>query len=401
MKRILLYILVISFLLSGCTAKHVDETAADLPTDGSAIQNEPISVIPESTTPVYMQQPMIAISMPLVTEYTSNNDAVVYYYTYQDIYLSLQDQQVADTIIINFLNRLDQAHRVSQDLAQHASDTYSASSTWNPYFMEYIYSPTRIDSSVLSLFGRNVIYTGGQHAELEGIAANYNMITGEVLTLGSILCHIDAVADLCSLTIERLSESEGTLSLFKDYTQVVTQRFLRDASYDEDWYFTKDGLVFYFAPYEIAPYTSGVITVEIPYDKLTNIIEDEFFPAETDFSEGKIIATTLSEINLDNFTQITELQLNSDGEHIFLYCEGLVRNVQIKAGELNEGGADFLPKCTVWAAATLSPGDGVAIQTHISDTQPTIQLSYYTGNEYVVQYISQSGNDGSILLTAP
>ena len=402
MKKLLPYIIALSILLCGCAPSAVDEIPTELPSNHDAALSEPTTTdsdLPlDDDAPIYWQQPMISVSMPLVTEYTTINDTDIFYYTYQNIYLSVQDQQIADSIIINYLNRLDRTRAFSQDLAQQATEAYSDGDTWNPHFLEYVYSPTRIDAGVLSLYGRNVIYSGGQHAEQEGISINYNMLTGEVLTLGSILCHADVIDELCALTTEALDELVGTLSLFEDYPEVVAQRFTRDPSYDEDWFFTKTGLAFYFAPYEIAPYTSGVVTVEVPYEKLTGIITDEFFPAETDNSEGNVIGTTLSEIDIDSFTQIAELELNPDGEQIFLYCDGIVRDVQIETGKWDANNTNFLVDCTVLSTATLSPGDGITIRAQISDTLPTLKLSYYTGSDCVEQFILYNATDGTVIL---
>lgn len=402
MRKLLPYIIVLAILLCSCSSSTANEIPTELPSVPSVTLSEPASEennLPlEDATPVYLQQPMISVSMPLVTEYTTVNNTDIFYYTYQNIYLSVQDQQIADSIIIDYLNRLDRTHAFSQDLSQQATETYSDGNTWNTHFLEHTLSPTRIDAGVLSLYGHKVVYTGGQHAEQEGISANYNMLTGEVLTLGSILSHADVMDELCALTTEAFDELTSTLSLFEDYPEVVAQRFTRDPSYDEDWFFTNDGLAFYFAPYEIAPYTSGVVTVEIPYEKLIGIITDEFFPAETDYSEGTVIATTLSEIEIDSFTQIAELELNFDGELIFLYCDGLVRDVKIETGKWDESNTNYLVDCTVFSSTTLSPGDGITIQAHISDTQPALKLSYRTGNDYVEQFILQKGIDGTIVL---
>ena len=35
---------------------------------------------------------------------------------------------------------------------------------------------------------------------------------------------------------------------------------------------TRDGLIYYFNPYEIAPYVAGIIQVRVPYEELRLIL---------------------------------------------------------------------------------------------------------------------------------
>lgn len=404
MKKTVLLLVVIALLLCSC-GKTSNEPEVTIPTQviapSTSEVTEPTAIenveIPDED-PVYTQQPMAAVSMPIHTEYVTDGDTTVYYYTYQDIYVNVQDQQVADTIIIDYLNRRDQFSILSQSLAKDAEKAFNGNTNWNPHFFESVYSPTRADLGVLSLFGHNVIYAGGNHPELECIAANYNMITGEVLTLGSILCSESSIEPLRKLVTDQMAEQKERYSLFADYADTVQQRFSREASYDEDWFFSTNGLCFFFAPYEVAPYISGIVTVEVPYSMLTGIISDEFFPAETDGSTGTVLAQQLAKANIEGFTQIAEVPLSEVGEQVFLSCDGLVRNVRLDYGYWNEDGSVYSVQATVFASHTLSPGDGILVTTDIPDTMPTLRLSYDSGTEQISVFISQSGEDGSILL---
>ena len=406
MKKVLIILIIFSILLCGCTrpgnssdnVDHVTVPETSEPIVTESLEPDTEETVSDHKEPVYSQQPMVAVSLPTTTQYTMVDDTPVYSYTYQNIFLSVQDQQVADDVIVDFLNRADRNHAVSQDLADHACDLYNGEEDWVPYFFESIYSPTRIDLNVLSLFGHNVIFTGGNHPQQECMAANYNMVTGEVLTLGSILCNEESIKPLRDLVEKTAAEQKEDLRLFDEYADIISQRFMREASYDEDWYFSENGLCFFFAPYEIAPYTSGIIHIEVAYSDLVGIIDDAFFPAEEDFSEGSVYASKLDDTDIDSYTQITEVILHEDGELILLRCDGLVRNLRVDLGTWSDDGTVYTAEATVLASATLSPGDGIMIQAQIPDVLPTHRLSYRTANQEVVQFISQSGKDGSIIL---
>lgn len=403
MKRILIVTLAIMLLLSGCRQAAEPTEPLNNETISEITETEPphsqAEDVTEPAAPVYTQQPMVAVSVPVVYESTQADDGTtVSNYSYQNIHLVVQDQQIADAVIIDFLNRQDEHHATAQFVSDQALSDYNGDPDWAPYFYEAIYSPMRVDYSVLSLYSKTAIYVGGSRPQVECTAANYNMITGDVLTLGSILCNVDSLGSLCDLVIQNMALLEETAQLYDDYPNIVRQRFTREESFDEDWFFTETGLDFYFAPYEVAPYISGVVTVEVPYSELSGIIADEFFPAEADLSEGLVYAQLLAETDLQDFTQIAEVPISSVGELIFLYCDGLVRDVRLEVGSWNESGTQFTPDYTVFATHALTPGDGITVQTDIPDVVPNLRLSYCSGGETITTFISQSGKDSTILL---
>ena len=407
MKRVFALLLVITLVLCGCKGS-VEETVPlteptpTLPQNPTEPMPEPTETVPETIPHVYEQQPMVAASMPVITQHTTSEEGnTIFTYTHQNLHLTVQDQQVADYIIIDYLNRLDAYHATAEAISQLAASRYTDGTGWNPYFCEYLFEPTRVDHSVLSLFGSNIIYTGGNHPDHECLAANYSMVTGDVLTLGSILKNADAIEPLCTLAIAHAEKIAQSMNLYSDYADIIQQRFSRDESFDEDWYFTEAGLCFYFAPYEIAPYISGVVSVEIPYEELTGILSDDYFPAEEDLSMGSVQAQLLSEVHLDEYTQIAEVTTDVGGEQILISSEGLIRDVQIQYGTWDESGTEFTVKATIFSTYTLSPGDGIMLETFIPDTLPNLRITYRSGSEQITQYISQSGKDGSIILLDP
>ena len=39
---------------------------------------------------------------------------------------------------------------------------------------------------------------------------------------------------------------------------------------------TEEGIVFYFNPYEIAPYAGGIVEYKIPYDSLKDVLNKNY-----------------------------------------------------------------------------------------------------------------------------
>lgn len=404
MKRFLSILLLLTLLLTGCAQEPVETTPSTTATTTQP-ETEPVTettqapTVETTLTPVYTQQPLFAVSVPAVREYlTADDNSVIFRLTYQSMRLVMQDADVADAIILDYLNRVDRASAAGTGIKSQAETDSAGNAFRGPYLCDTLYSPTRIDSSVLSLYGTSVLYSGSSHPDYSCFAANYNMITGDVLTLGSILTHTDSVDTLCDLTIEQLDAMAEEYFLYDDYREVARMRFAGEESYDEDWYFSSGGLCFFFPHYEIAPYTSGIITVEIPYEKLSGIVDDAFFPPERDMSLGQVLAVRGSEADTSQFTQIAEISVDQGGEKIFLFADGAVQDLRMDVGSWDDSGNHFTAEYTCFAASTLTPGDAIALEAFIPDTMPNLRLTYRSGEQTVCIYISQSGEDGSIIL---
>lgn len=336
-------------------------------------ENEDLQIDQESQS-VIMQQPLVAVSVPSITEETCSDDGTrLFQYTYQNMTLVLQDPDVAEKIIIDFLGRIDNTRTTAESTALAAKNAYTSSENWIPYLYHITYSPVRIDSGVLSLFGADVVYNGAFHPERTGISANYDLITGDVLTLASIMNYNASLNMICELVLSGLTEMHESNYLYSNYEETVNQRFSIDASQDESWYFTQTGLCFYFSPYEIAPYSSGIVTVEIPYDKLTGIIRDEYFPPERSNSEGTIQITPFEEANLSEFKEIAEIIENKEGNMYLLHTEKSVQDIRIIVSNATSS-------YTIFAAYGLSPGQAVVIQAD-ANTLPDMILSYKSGGQ--------------------
>lgn len=387
MKKILIIILLLT-MLTGCTATQEPvQTEAIIPTEVVAeeqvSETAPPAVSETEPEPEATQLPMVAVYMPMrVDSLTDDSGKLIYRSKTQSMQLTLRDPDVADKIIIDYLNRVD-SHREGIESVKQASQNTGTDDPYAlAYFYDVIYSPTRIDHNVLSLYGESASYSGGNHPQRVCTPANYNMVTGDVLTLGSILYHIDAKSTLIDLVIKSLDEIAEEKYLWDGYDAAVRNRFGRDESFDEDWFFTDEGLCFFFSPYEIAPYTSGVIIAQIPYSELTGVIDDDFFPPEEDICSGDVIAVPMSSDNMDQFTQIAEVTVDKDGEMFFLYTTGTVRNLEIQTITAYDDVTQDTAEQTIFATYTLSPGDAIMLKVNpVFDDSFSIKLSYESNGE--------------------
>ena len=146
MKKWICLILAASLalLLLGCRRKDKTPPATDHnPTTATGQQNN---------DPADEKVDLIAVSVPAVTEDTAADDGtVVFQYTYQHMSLVLDKPDVADKIILDFLNRVDSTKESATTTATSAKTAYDGNKNWTPYLYHVTYSPMRIDHKVLSL----------------------------------------------------------------------------------------------------------------------------------------------------------------------------------------------------------------------------------------------------------
>lgn len=357
--------LILSLLMTFTACKQNQEAPDTQNTSASAESTSAETTLPNEPADV-QQKPMSSVFVPSTVDNTKAEDGtVVFTYEHQNMSLTTQDPEVADKIIIDFLNRVDKTLGPAEDLSTQAISEYNGQENWIPYLYRISYEPTRIDQGVLSLFGDLAIYSGGPHPNRTNVSANYDLTNGDVLTLDGILqigASVDAIKDL---VLTELTNAEDKWQLFSDYETTVSERFSGDTSQDEDFYFTSSGLVFYFAPYEIAPYASGTVTVEIPYNKLTGILHDAYFPAETVPTNSMLTIVPFDQEKSNDFTQISEAVMDKEGKMFLLYTDSIVHNLRI----VSAGSQTAPMEHTVFAAQYLTPGDAIMLQTNADDLQ--------------------------------
>lgn len=370
---------IVPFLLVGFVLLSVFVGCGRKPNNNNNNNNYP--TIPTTTYPVHIPddafaKTMVAASLPTTTETVKAKDGTVLCeYTYQSISLVLHRPAVAERIITDFQNRVSSTREDARTAEEKARAAYNGSATWVPYLCHVTYSPVRIDHRVLSLFGNNVVYTGANHPEYSCKSVNYDMSNGSVLTLGSVLADNANMDSLRTLTLQVLSEmSEGDY-LYEDYDKRVAQRFDTDPETDTSWYFSQQGLCFYFAPYEIAPYASGVITAVIPYTKLTNLLRPEFMPTSRKETQGSVILSTFANVSLESFSNIAELVTDSSAAMFMAYTEGNVQDVRISV-------TDKYGEYTAFAVYNLTASDGIMIQAS-DDMLSKMTIHYKSGSETV------------------
>ena len=363
----------LTIALAGCTKapENTEVAATTAPTQAPTVPS--VAATTPTTAPSAAAETMIAVDVGVSIDDTIADDGTVLLHCVsQTLHLFLNDADVAEKITNDFLTRTD----MSQDalaLQASAKAAYNGNGNWNSYFYSLTYVPQRIDQKVLSFYGDKVKFTGAAHPEQTRKGASYDITTGDVLTLASIMTTAATTDDFCQLTLEALAvRAEGDY-LREGYAEDVKRRFTTDASQDENWYFTNTGLCFYFDPYEIAPYTSGVITAEIPYEKLTGLVQPDYIPGKRGLAIGNLNVSDFTPDLADKSTHTAEMIMDQDGKMYLIHTEGMVQDIRITL-------ADGAESYTVFAANSLSSGEAILVQA-TEENAKNLTITYVSNGE--------------------
>lgn len=371
MKRTISILLIACIIcsLSACYTKITEP-----------IPHETTQVDPTGSTkkPV-PQMAMASISLPVTTEATlSADNKEIFHYTYQSISLTLPDPDVAEKVILDFLTNVDATRSAADSIKTAAEADCKHPNNQTPYLCQILFDPMRIDQNILSLFGNFVTYQGLSHPESTQLSSTYDLTTGKKLTLSDILTDSSTADALTELLVNALA---GKAGLYPDYEETVKHRIFLNFKHDTAWYLSTDGLCFYFAPYDIAPYSSGVIHATIPYKNLTGILDDAYFPVELEPADGNINVSNFNKQSIVQYTQICEISVGGSSEKCLLSTDRAVYNLRISVSDnLHTENIQ-----TVFFAQSLTPGDAVVIQGFEPDTNG-IQITFES-NEQTVEYV--------------
>lgn len=250
-------------------------------------------------------------------------------------------------------------------------------------------SVTRCDTRVLSAVFDVSQDIGGIHADSTRTSRSYNADNGSLLTLADIAKNEEQLKTFIKNYVIGLAAGDdykegGVSILFDDFESTIND--LVDAG--ANWYFSDGGLVFYANPYNIAPYSRGVLLFEIPYSALEEFIDEGFMPVEYEGENGMLLADDGDKLDRSSLNILGTVTVDEDGQSVVLSAEETVYNVKI-----------YTSGRMLWQRNYLTTGEGVEVKSFIPDAQPSIAVSYELadGTE-IVRGIFQSGKDGSILL---
>lgn len=405
MKKLIATVLLLCLIVSitGCGKIEPIETRyvePDVSTPDQAVMEQPTDE-PPTTEPFHpIEQEdgaMYALSLPPVKETVPAEDGgELLYLSFQRAQLLMPDEEVSESILGDLQTRMSFVLAQAPDLEITALENYEGSDSWNPYFVDASYTPTRLDRSVLSLFGNHTTYSGGSHPALTTDSVTYDLESGRSLYLDEVLTRKCSNGVLSDLIVEVLSEQAENLS--SDYIATVRNRFSTALHNIKDWYFSKNGLCFHFAPYLIAPYSSGTIIAEIPYDRLEGLLVEAYFPDPVGEGTGSMYAEFYLEHDEERFTSIADVDLVEGGTEILLYSDATVTDVRVEMGTRYSDTGQYIPGAIIFAANIVDIGDAIRLTMDLEDPDTMIRLIYHCGEKEYSAFVAYDEMGDSIML---
>lgn len=397
MKKLCALSLCICLLLAaGCSADPVAQPSTPIPAstaDNNVVivaPTEPITITPPTV------HPMHAVIMPPVQETTIDEDGtLIFTKSYQNFRLIFNGSDVGNIIGTDLQTRMNTFLSAAANIESYAKTDYVGQEGWAPYYVSVSYTPTRIDHHVLSLYGQHSSYSGETHPSSGTESVTYDLSTGSALTLGDILVPGYSGEKMASLVCQALTDWAG--ELYSDYETVITDQFTHNADSIASWYFTRTGLTFHFSPSEIAPTFVGIVTAQIPYDSLTELLREEYIPSPAATS-GSIYAEEFIADDSERFTRIVNVELDAAGKKILLYPDAPVADLRLEVGSQMADGSGYTTQTTVFCADAAALGEAIVVHADLSDPTRVLQLHYRSGTQEVSAFIFYDAEGDSIVL---
>lgn len=189
---------------------------------------------------------------------------------YPDLEKSLSDLNTANSKKI-----LDEYAQLSEDALPEAKENADSFETYRIFEEVHV---RRADSSVLSLLYSDSYYAGGSHGSYYKTGITFDTQTGKKLSLTDVVTDINAISENIKTQLYSKHSSDEFYADF-DFTSYFIE------NYDNiTWVLDYHGITFFFDPYEIGPYSTGIVTVTVANSEYPNAIKQNYQNIPEDYA---------------------------------------------------------------------------------------------------------------------
>lgn len=135
----------------------------------------------------------------------------------------------------------------------------------NKNTLDIIFDPYLVSNDWVSLRFVNAIYTGGAHGNQQIITKNFDLQTKQEVQLKYLFKNDAYLTFLSDKAITKfMADNISQESWIKEGASAAYKNF-------ENFTYSSDGkaMIFHFNPYQIAPYSEGILTLEVNKAELT------------------------------------------------------------------------------------------------------------------------------------
>ena len=186
---------------------------------------------------------------------------------------------VCDAFNAEMQRVLTSLHAESAETAQNARDYYNSledkSNFFGPWASELTTTGAYQTDGLLSVTAEAYTYYGGAHPNTAARTWNFDLTTGEFLTLDALDAQSSTdgalgktlIGTLSYSVLDQIREQNLSEGYFEDY-----ESYVNDLSTNANFYFDAEGINLVFDVYVIAPYAAGPQTFHIPYSTFYNAL---------------------------------------------------------------------------------------------------------------------------------
>ncbi|HHV72498.1 MAG TPA: DUF4163 domain-containing protein [Clostridia bacterium] len=125
------------------------------------------------------------------------------------------------------------------------------------------------DNETMSISVTYYQYTGGAHGNYYKETVNLDLVNEKELLLKELFAESDIYKQvLTDAIIKQMNKDRDNL-----FPETLTDFKATD---DLKFCLTDEAIVFYFNPYEIAPYASGIVEYKVSYDSLKDVLNENY-----------------------------------------------------------------------------------------------------------------------------
>jgi len=429
MKKLISIILILCCVLSLCACEAVEKMAEvelpPVPTADAAEEIPDAAGQPETAvTETEHQHIIINIDR---TEYEAydpqKGTELILSFSYETPYVHIPANPGAEEAINEFIALLNESYYTGDDygtvynsglapgyfnMLTQAEDNYNyiinSAINFEGDILGYelachrTLSIERCDEAMLSLIYRDYVNLGGVHGSYGDRAYCFDTKSGELMGLEDICSDYES---FCAFLKESMinkvntdAELQQRINGFVDVEGLPTlEEAVTGLIRDGSWYLDNEGMVIFSDLYEMSSYAAGIIEFRFSYEELRDYIRAELVPENIQLSAA-FAAVPVAQSSESSREIIDMVKIHEQGEGLYLVADGTAKDVRLTSVDYIDA---FYETAQLWYCSSME-NCAVQLVTLIPEGMPELKLSYRDSAGEHSLYLSQSGEDGSIIL---
>ncbi len=280
MKKVI-YLLAVAVmaitLLSGCvfrstgTSSSPSVSGVTPPSDSASPSMSPDPTDTLSPSPSSEPTPSAQPS-PFEPVVTVETDSYAYTSDYINVsvetprLVGVEDPTVQDTINAVFAGIYDDAVEMTSSMETQSKDDFEAGFAVGPYALDVKYVVHYLSGDVLSVTISQYTYLGGAHGGTSIYPFNYNIATGNQLSISELFVGGSDYMNVIDTNI-------AAEIVNRDLYELAPFSTVGSAA---QYYLTLDSVVFFFQEYEYFPYAAGIQEFAIQYPAFSGMLAPDY-----------------------------------------------------------------------------------------------------------------------------